>query len=505
MKGLGAAPFVAATGSLLTATTAEAATIDAGQFALTHRTANSHGEYAALNAGLATKLTKVDAATVLADTNRNATRLTSAPGTVDAFAAGFTWESGDRTVDYWIPQGITTSADAYGSGLYPSSGGKKAIIVSWYFETDPDGDGTDEYALDKGVRLSFVDMTNAAAPTYRHVLLVEPVKTSSGACSFNPVRRHAGGIMWYGNLLYVVDTYKGLRVFDLNTMFRVATAEKDVCGLHTDGKYYGYSYAYVLPQCAAYDNTGKYLRYSAVGLDRAGTPDSLVVSEYSVSGTVDHTGSYSGTGAPHRHAQGGPLEPRLHEPADLVGDRVGGRHGRPAEDPGCRLAEDQALPGRQQRIVGGHAAHLHLRRLDREPRLRPGRRLRGPELPQRLRDRLEVQRGRDLEPQRVRRQAVRVRRPRRRLVTAPPPAAAPRPGRRLPAGRGARLRPAARGPAARRTGLRGHGRDDRNPVRRPTFPRCPPRARPPGSAPRGRSLGGALRGGEDGGEGEGPR
>ncbi|MCK1820910.1 hypothetical protein MTQ10_15150 [Streptomyces sp. XM83C] len=298
VKGLGAAPFVAATGSLLTATTAEAATIDAGQFALTHRTANSHGEYAALNAGLATKLTKVDAATVLADTNRNATRLTSAPGTVDAFAAGFTWESGDRTVDYWIPQGITTSADAYGSGLYPSSGGKKAIIVSWYFETDPDGDGTDEYALDKGVRLSFVDMTNAAAPTYRHVLLVEPVKTSSGACSFNPVRRHAGGIMWYGNLLYVVDTYKGLRVFDLNTMFRVATAEKDVCGLHTDGKYYGYSYAYVLPQCAAYDNTGKYLRYSAVGLDRAGTPDSLVVSEYSVSGTVDHTGSYSGTGAP---------------------------------------------------------------------------------------------------------------------------------------------------------------------------------------------------------------
>ncbi|AWT47067.1 MULTISPECIES: hypothetical protein [Streptomyces] len=299
LKGLGAAPFVAAAGSLLTATSAEAATIDASQFALTSRTGNSYGQFADLNAGLATKLTKVDASAVLADTNRSATRLTSAPSTVDAFAAGFTWESGDQTVDYWIPQGVTTSADAYGSGLYPSSGGRKAVLVSWYFETDPDGDGVDEYPIDKGVRLSFVDMTNASAPTYRHVLLVEPVKTASGEYSFNPVRRHAGGIMWYGNLLYVVDTYKGLRVFDLNTIFQVATAEKDVCGLHTDGQYYGYSYQYVLPQSAAYDNAGKYLRYSAIGLDRASSPDSLVVSEYSVSGTVDYTdGTYNGTGAP---------------------------------------------------------------------------------------------------------------------------------------------------------------------------------------------------------------
>lgn len=299
LKGLGAAPFVAATGSLLTATDAQAATIDASQFVLTARTGNSHGQYADLNAGLATVLTKVDAAAVLADTNRSATRLTGAPGTVEAFAAGFTWESGDQTVDYWIPQGVTTSADAYGNGLYPSGGSKKAVLVSWYFETDPDGDGVDEYPINKGVRLSFVDLTNASAPTYRHVLLVEPVKTASGQYSFNPIRRHAGGIMWYGDLLYMVDTYKGLRVFDLNTVFQVATAEKDVCGLHTDGQYYGYSYQYVLPQSHAYDNAGKYLRYSTIGLDRASAPDSLVVSEYSVSGSVDYTdGTFSGTGAP---------------------------------------------------------------------------------------------------------------------------------------------------------------------------------------------------------------
>ncbi|MFI1166935.1 hypothetical protein ACH4UM_25880 [Streptomyces sp. NPDC020801] len=297
LKGLAAAPFVGAAGSLLSPTVAEAATIDVGQFALTSRSANAHGEFADLAAGLASKLTKVDATTVIADTNRSATHLTSAPSTAEAFATGFAWDSGDQTVDYWIPQGVTTSADAYGNGVYPAGGNKRVVLASWYFETDPDNDGVDEYALDKGQRLTFVDYTTASAPTYRHILLVEPVRTGTGEYSFDPIRKHAGGIMWYGNLLYVVDTYKGLRVFDLNTLFKVDTAQTEVCGLHTDGSYYGYGYQYVLPQSHAYDNAGTYLRYTTIGLDRASTPDSLVVSEYSLSGTVDYTdGTFNGTG-----------------------------------------------------------------------------------------------------------------------------------------------------------------------------------------------------------------
>lgn len=297
IKGMAAAPFVGAVGNLLSPAAAHAATIAAGQFALTSRSSNSYGEFTDLAAGLATKLTKVDATTVIADTNRSATHLTSAPSTAGAFSTGFAWDSDDQTVDYWIPQGVTTSADAYGNGLYPEGGSNKVVLASWYFETDPDNDGVDEYALDKGLRLTFVDNNTPSAPTYRHVLLVEPVTTSTGKYSFNPIRKHAGGIMWYGNLLYVVDTYKGLRVFDLNTLFTVATAEKDVCGLHTDGSYHGYGYQYVLPQSHAYDNAGTYLRYTAIGLDRASTPDSLVVSEYSYSGTVDYTdGTFNGTG-----------------------------------------------------------------------------------------------------------------------------------------------------------------------------------------------------------------
>ncbi|MEV1066061.1 hypothetical protein [Streptomyces sp. NPDC050263] len=298
VKAISAAPFAAVAGSVLAPATAHAATVDPGQFTLTSRSSNRYGQFADLTAGLATQLTEVDASTVLADATRSADVLASAPSTAEAFQAGFAWDSADQAVDYWIPQGVTTSADAYGNGLYPAGGSNKVVLVSWYFETDPDADGVDEYALDKGMRLTFVDHTDASAPRYRHVLLVEPVTTATGEYSFNPLRKHAGGIMWYGDLLYVVDTYKGLRVFDLSTMFKVATAEGDVCGLHTDGQYYGYGYQYVLPQSHAYDNAGTYLRYTTIGLDRASSPDSLVISEYSSSGTVSYTdGAFTGTGA----------------------------------------------------------------------------------------------------------------------------------------------------------------------------------------------------------------
>ncbi|MGW2051409.1 hypothetical protein ACWCPF_40615 [Streptomyces sp. NPDC001858] len=296
LTAIAAAP-VAAAGGVLAPATAHAATLDAGQFALAARSSNRYGSFADLTAGLATRLTEVDASTALADATRSAVPLTSAPGTAEAFQTGFAWDSADQAVDYWIPQGVTTSADAYGSGLYPAGGSNKVVLVSWFFETDPDADGVDDHTLDKGMRLTFVDCNDASAPRYRHVLLVEPVTTGTGEHSFTPVRKHAGGIMWYGDLLYVVDTYKGLRVFDLRTLFKVATAEKNVCGLHTDGQYYGYGYQYVLPQSHAYDNAGTYLRYTTIGLDRASSPDSLVISEYSSAGTVSYTdGAFLGTG-----------------------------------------------------------------------------------------------------------------------------------------------------------------------------------------------------------------
>lgn len=134
------------------------------------------------------------------------------------------WNAGDFKTKSWLPQGITSSADAFGSGKW---NGREAWIVSWY----EDG---------KNVRLSFVDRETHE---YRHVLLVYPTADDD----FKSITIHAGGIMWYGNILYVVDTANGIRAFDLENIWEVETA--DGVGKMKDGK--GFSadgYRYVLPQ-----------------------------------------------------------------------------------------------------------------------------------------------------------------------------------------------------------------------------------------------------------------
>lgn len=134
------------------------------------------------------------------------------------------WNSGDYKTTKWTPQGITSSADALGTGKWNDH---EAWIVSWYQKGD-------------SVRVSFVDRTTHK---YRHVLLVYP----SADDDFKSIAIHAGGIMWYGNLLYVVDTNNGIRAFDLDNIWEVEIA--DGVGKMKDGK--GYSadgYQYVLPQ-----------------------------------------------------------------------------------------------------------------------------------------------------------------------------------------------------------------------------------------------------------------
>ncbi len=74
--------------------------------------------------------------------------------------------------------------------------GRRIVLVSWYY-TPPAGS-----TYEKGVRVAFVDVTTPATPTYRFALLVEPTGTVA-APNFVPVTVHAGGLVWFGNLLYV--------------------------------------------------------------------------------------------------------------------------------------------------------------------------------------------------------------------------------------------------------------------------------------------------------------
>jgi hypothetical protein len=174
---------------------------------------------------------------------------------------------------------VSTTADA--------GGGREALLVSWYDKRD---------APAKGVRVSFLDTrTNR----YRHVLLVYPYIDGAGQPDYEIVGRpqggiHAGGILWYGRRLYVVDTRRGIRVFDMRQIFDLGksaagdTSDKTRIGRH-GSRYHGFGYRYVMPQVGAWvnaagpDNDGDFTceangapKFSSIGFDSG----ALITSEY---------------------------------------------------------------------------------------------------------------------------------------------------------------------------------------------------------------------------------
>jgi len=218
-------------------------------------------------------LPNASVAAVVNSANRQAASCSPHPNAVAAFC----WERGDDSTAEWYPQGITTSADAEADGKYQ---GKTVVLTSWYDH----GSGAN-----KGARVSFVDYANPSAPSYRHVLMVEPYKDAAGNPNFRAVPVHAGGILWYRHYLYVADTWNGFRVFDTRHMWKVSTGDKNEIGRQPDGSYHAHDYAYALPQALTVvaSTTGGYpaLRYSAVALDRTSSPHSVIVPEYDADGT----------------------------------------------------------------------------------------------------------------------------------------------------------------------------------------------------------------------------
>lgn len=209
---------------------------------------------------------KVGLSGVLADLNRAADRV-DVPSSVAA--DGLRWEEHDVRSRRWYPQGITTSADAYGAD--PSAGtfdGRQVLMTSWY------GHGV-VGRLFLGTRISVVDVTESDVPRYRHVLLAAPVKRM-GLHWLRPVRVHAGGIVWYGRHLFVAGSSGGIRVFRLDDIVRVRNRWR------TKG------YRYVLPQLTRYtadhDDGVLPMTYSFMSLDRAGEVDHLVAGEYGRAG-----------------------------------------------------------------------------------------------------------------------------------------------------------------------------------------------------------------------------
>jgi hypothetical protein len=220
---------------------------------------------------LAAQLPAATIGSVLDDADRNAPPcqdpLAMLP--LPTVAAMFCWEADDAADESWWPQGITTSADAFTIATYQ---GETVIMTSWYHKGS------------QGSRVSLIDYADPANAKYRHVLLVQPKLAADGTWTdFEAVPVHAGGIAWYGDLLYVVDTGNGFRVFDMRKMLRVQ--EGAGIGRQPDDSYRAHGHKYVLPQTHVYRNAVPF-RHSYISLDRTSVPDSVVVGEYQEGGST---------------------------------------------------------------------------------------------------------------------------------------------------------------------------------------------------------------------------
>jgi len=193
---------------------------------------------------------------VLDDLDRRAQAWT-AP--VRFLVEGYRWDRADMHDRVWYPQGVTTSADAFPDAIVY---GRRIVVVSWYAKQP----ARDAFGAS---RLSFVDITDPAAPRYRHVSLVER-GAAGDPTSVAPVRLHVGGIAWLRDCMLVADTGGGLRVFDLQDIRRMGTPSRGA--------------QYLLPQRRAYqavnDQGAEPFRFSFVSVDRTASRHQLVVGEY---------------------------------------------------------------------------------------------------------------------------------------------------------------------------------------------------------------------------------
>ncbi|GHE32720.1 hypothetical protein GCM10017673_39440 [Streptosporangium violaceochromogenes] len=211
---------------------------------------------------LGERLMHVPLSAVLAGANRVAVRRggtgagafgTMKPRPVDWYC----FDAADNAVTDWYPQGLTCASDAGVDG--------NTFVVSWYHRP--------QAGPERGVRLSFLD---TAKLRYRHVLLV----AADPGGGISPIDIHAGGVAWYGDLLYVADTRRGLRVFDVGHILEVNGKGKTTVG-EKNGVYSAFGYRYVMPQIGAWTPAAAGSgRFSFAAVDRSTDPHTLISGEY---------------------------------------------------------------------------------------------------------------------------------------------------------------------------------------------------------------------------------
>jgi hypothetical protein len=268
--------FALVTAAFVAVPSASAATAPTTLAASQYTVTSNYHQYDTLNSALVSTLGTAAVHTVMDNANHDRQPITDSLG-LAGYAGGFTFDSGDNNDCTNWPQGITSTRDAVGTTNGGNYDGHQLILVSWYTMNACPGTQTRS-------RITLVDWDADYPNKYRKVLLVEPTGTAT-APSFTDIPIHAGGVSWYGDYLYVADTSRGMRVFDMRKILKTSTGgTPDQIGRQSDGTYYAHNYAYVLPQIGtvtASTTSGTALVWSSISLDRVS--GSIVMVEYTCS------------------------------------------------------------------------------------------------------------------------------------------------------------------------------------------------------------------------------
>ena len=201
-----------------------------------------------------------------------------------AVRRGIAFDSYDQRDLRWWPQGISTSADSSDDEVV--GGGRRVLVTTWYSH-EVDG-------VNQGSRLTFLDLDTLR---YRHVLLVVPALDEEGRLTLEPLRIHAGGIVWIGPWLHIAATSRGFVTAKVDDIIGVAGDDErpDDFGVH-EGRMSSYGHHYVLPVRFRYrahaDDPDARLRHSFMSLDKGSSPPTLVCGEYGRSGQSTRLARY---------------------------------------------------------------------------------------------------------------------------------------------------------------------------------------------------------------------
>jgi len=222
------------------------------------------GDLADGAAKLAEEIGSTGVEALLAQANRTGVRR-GAAGAMGAMrprpAEWYAFDAKDQDTADWYPQGLTCGEESGSIGV-------PVFVASWYFKPE---------AGERGARVSFFSPRTLR---YQHALLVAAKPDGT----YGPIDIHAGGIAIDGGLLYVADTVRGLRVFDLGKVLDLRTAQNDLgdptrIGRH-DGRFHAFGYRYVIPQTDLWQVARKGPKFSFVSIDRSGATDRLITGEY---------------------------------------------------------------------------------------------------------------------------------------------------------------------------------------------------------------------------------